>query len=149
MIRPRSLLEVVSWICIPSTVTGSKCFGERRKVMVSSLVFSRFSWNKFSADQLETWSTASYALLCCPFGTFSDKVVSSTYFHIPKSGRTQIQQSHEMLFKIMTRCHLNKQSLDKCKINHAFSDGFTRVNFAFIRPPLLTQQTTIAFTMVK
>ena len=53
--------------------------------MVSSLVFSRFSWNKFSADQLETWSTASCALLCCPFGTFSDKVVSSTYFHIPKS----------------------------------------------------------------
>ena len=85
MIRPRSLLEVVAWICIPSTVTGSKCSGERRKLMVSSLVFSRFSWNKFSADQLETWSTASCALLCCPFGTFSDKVVSSTYFHIPKS----------------------------------------------------------------
>ena len=30
-----------------------------------------------------------------------------------------------MLFKIMTRCHLNKQSLDKRKINHAFSDGST------------------------
>ena len=74
MIRPRSLLEVVDWICVPSTVTGRKCSGERRKLMVSSLVFSRFSWNRFSADQLETWSTASCALLCCPFGTFSDKV---------------------------------------------------------------------------
>ena len=85
MIRPRSLLEVVAWICVPSTVTGSKCCGERQKLMVSSLVFSRFSWNKVSADQLQTWSTASCALLCCPFGTFCDKVVSSTYFHIPKS----------------------------------------------------------------
>ena len=85
MVRPRSLLEVVAWICVPSTMTGSKSFGERQKLIVSSLVFSRLSWNKFSADQLETWSTASCALLCCPFGTFSDKVVSSTYFHIPKS----------------------------------------------------------------
>ena len=50
-----------------------------------TLMFSFISWNKFFADQLETWSTASCALLCCPFGTFSDKVVSSTYFHIPKS----------------------------------------------------------------
>ena len=41
--------------------------------------------DKFSADQLETWSTASCTLLCCPFGTFYDKVVSSTHFHIPKS----------------------------------------------------------------
>ena len=72
-------------MCVPSTVTGSKCSGERWKLMVRSLVFSRFSWNKFFADQLETWSTASCALLCCPFGTFSDKVVSSTYFQIPKS----------------------------------------------------------------
>ena len=53
--------------------------------MVSSLVFLRLSWNKFSADQLEMWSTASCTLLCCLFGTFYDKVVSSTYFHIPKS----------------------------------------------------------------
>ena len=74
MIRPSSLLEVVVWICVPSTVTGSKCCRGRRnmKLIVSSLVFSRFNWNKFSADQLETWSTASCALLCCPFGTFSD-----------------------------------------------------------------------------
>ena len=49
----------------------------------------------------------------------------------------------------MTRCHLDKQSLDKRAINHAFSDGFTIVNFAFILPPLLTQQTSLAFTMVK
>ena len=58
---------------MPSTVTGSKCSGERRKVIVSSLVFSRFSWNKFSADQLETWSTASCALLCCPSVLFLTK----------------------------------------------------------------------------
>ena len=83
MIRPTSLLEVVAWICVPSTVTGSKFSGELQKV--SSLVFSRFSWNEFSADQLETWSSDSWALLCCPFGTFSYKVVSSTYLHIPKS----------------------------------------------------------------
>ena len=37
----------------------------------------------------------------------------------------------------MTRCHLHKQSLDKRAINHAFWDGFTIVNFAFILPPLL------------
>ena len=80
------MLEVgVAWICVPSTVTGSKCSGERQKLMVSCLVFSRFSWNKFFADQLETWSTASCALLCYPFGTFFDKVVSSTYFQSPKS----------------------------------------------------------------
>ena len=65
-------------------MTGSKCSLGRRKLMVSSLVFSRFSWNKFSADQLETWPTASCTLLCCLFGTFYDKVVSSTYFHITK-----------------------------------------------------------------
>ena len=85
LIRPRSLLEVVVWICVASTVTGSKCSLGRRKLMVSSLVFSRLSWNKFSADQLETWSIASCTLLCCPFGSFYDKVVTSTYFHIPKS----------------------------------------------------------------
>ena len=48
--------------------------------------------------------------------------------------------------KFMTRCYLNKQSLDKRAINHAFSDGFTIVNFAFILPPLLTKQTRLAFT---
>ena len=84
MIRSRSLLEIVVWICVASTVTGSKCSWGRRKLMVSSLVFSRFRWNKFSADQLETWSTASCTLLSCPFGTFYDNVVSFTYFHIPK-----------------------------------------------------------------
>ena len=85
MIRPRSLLEVVVWICVPSTVTESKCSGGRRRLIVSSLVFSSFSWKRFSADQLKTWSTASCNILCCPFGTFFDKVVSSTYLHIPKS----------------------------------------------------------------
>ena len=86
MIRPRSLLEVVVWICVASTATGSKCSLGRRKLMVSSLVFSRFRRNKFSADQLETWSTASCTLvLCCLFGTFYDQMVSSTHFHISKS----------------------------------------------------------------
>ena len=85
MIRPRSLLQVVVWICVASTVTGSKCSLGRRKLMVSPLVFLRLSWNTLSADQLETWSTASCTLLCCPFGSFYDKVVTSTYFHIPKS----------------------------------------------------------------
>ena len=31
-----------------------------------------------------------------------------------------------------------KKKLDKRAINHAFSDGFNVVNFAFILPPLLT-----------
>ena len=48
----------------------------------------------------------------------------------------------------MTICHLNKQSLDKRAINHAFGDGLnTTVNLAFILPPLLTQQTRLAFTI--
>jgi len=45
--------------------------------------------------------------------------------------------------KFMTRCHLNKQSLDKPLINHAFSDGFA------ILLLLLMQQTRLAFTMIK
>ena len=53
-------------------------------------------------------------------------------FCMKKIESMQIQQSHEMLL-----------------INHAFSDGFTIVNFAFIPLPLLTQQTRLAFTMVK
>ena len=86
MIRQRSLLEVVAWICVPSTVTGSKCSGERQKLMVSCLVFSRFSWNKFFAVQLETWFTASCALLCCPFGTFLTRGYRPrTACHIPNS----------------------------------------------------------------
>ena len=35
------------------------------------------------------------------------------------SDRTQIQLSHESFSKLITRCHLNKQSLDKRAINHA------------------------------
>ena len=129
MIRPRSLLEVVSWICIPSTVTGSKCSGERRKVMVSSLVFSRFSWNKFSADQLETWSTASCALLCCPFGTFSDKVVSSTYFHIPgiALGQKRREMSNEKRCKSLGGSTLERRreysSLVECYKTASESKG--------------------------
>ena len=42
-----------------------------------------------------------------------------------------------------------KVPLDKCSINHAFADSFAIVNFAFILLPLLTQQTRLAFTMVK
>ena len=70
-----------------------------------------------------------------------------------KAGTRIIQHTQERLLRnsseIKTRCHLNKQSLDKRVINHAFSGSFTIVNFAFILPPLLTQQTRLAFTIVK
>ena len=64
-------------------------------------------------------------------------------------GERKLSKVTKCFSKFMTRCHLNKQSSDKRVINHAFSDGFTVVNFAFILPPLLTQQTRLAFTMVK
>ena len=41
IVRPRSLLEVVAWICVPSTVTGSKCSGERQNLTVSSLTTNK------------------------------------------------------------------------------------------------------------
>ena len=69
--------------------------------------------------------------------------------HMYMVGARKFSKVMQFFSKFMTRCHLNRQSLDKHAINHAFSDGFTIVNFAFILPPLLTQQTRLAFTMVK
>ena len=69
-------------------------------------------------------------------------------------GERKLSKVTKCFSKFMTRCHLNKQSSDKRVINHAFSDGFTIVNFAPIvnfafLPPLLTQQTRLASTMVE
>ena len=69
--------------------------------------------------------------------------------HMYIVGECKFSKVTKCFSKFMTRCHLNKQSLDKRAINHAFSDGFTIVNFAFILPPLLMQQTSLAFTMAK
>ena len=63
--------------------------------------------------------------------------------HISVVGARKFSEVTKCFSKFMTRCHLNNQSLDKRVINHAFSDGFTIVNFAFILPPLLTQQTCV------
>ena len=48
-----------------------------------------------------------------------------------------------------TRCQLNKQSLDISAIVHIVLGKFTMVNFAFILPPLPSQQTRSVFTIVK
>ena len=60
-------------------------------------------------------------------------------------GARKFSKVTECFSKFMTRFHLNKKN--KRAINHAFSDGFTVVNFAFILPPLLLQQTRLAFTL--
>ena len=62
---------------------------------------------------------------------------------------TQFPELRMLHIKEKTSCHLNKQSLDKRMINHAFSGRFTTVNFTFILPPLLSRQTKCTFTMVK
>ena len=85
MIRPRSLVEVVAWICVPLTVTGSKCSGERQKLMVSSLVFSRFAGINFP---LTSWKLGLLLLVryfVARLVLFLTRWVSSTYFHISKS----------------------------------------------------------------
>ena len=60
----------------------------------------------------------------------------------------ELVQSKSCIPRILTS-QLKKQGLDKLLINKRNSGWFTIVNLAFILPPLPTQQTRRAFTIVK